>query len=402
MDAERNIKKRFTVSMVTSLILDKNFESDSSQSSESEHENEDETLRDMQTLYCTLMGSKARGKMIATEKITDYVDRVIPNYSDIAFKEYFRMFPATFEMILSLIGPALNKTNTITRRKPISAEKQLYITLWFMATPDSYRSVCVKFGVGKITAFRAVRRVTYALHCMAPRFIQWPDKAVATNISDQFLEASGFPNVIGAIDGTHIKIRAPPTDSVSYINRKGFPSINLQVVCNSRGLFTHCYAGQVGSVHDARVFKNSPVAHFLERPEVYFPNNSHIIGDAAYPIHPHVMVPFRDNGHLTNQQKNFNYCLSSTRMAVERAIGQLKISFRILLDCLPLTDVKKIPEFIIACSVLHNICLLQNDVMTVGVQHHEEYQAQIRDNNTDLGNAKRIVIMNALPIKINA
>ncbi|XP_018357392.1 PREDICTED: putative nuclease HARBI1 [Trachymyrmex cornetzi] len=225
MDAERNIKKRFTVSMVTSLILDKNFESDSSQSSESEHENEDETLRDMQTLYCTLMGSKARGKMIATEKITDYVDRVIPNYSDIAFKEYFRMFPATFEMILSLIGPALNKTNTVTGTKPISVEKQLYITLWFMATPDSYRSVCVKFGVGKTTAFRAVRRVTYALHCMAPRFIQWPDEAVATNISDQFLEASGFPNVIGAIDGTQIKIRAPPTDSVSYINRKGFPSI---------------------------------------------------------------------------------------------------------------------------------------------------------------------------------
>ncbi|KYN27476.1 hypothetical protein ALC57_03131 [Trachymyrmex cornetzi] len=127
--------------MVTSLILDKNFESDSSQSSESEHENEDETLRDMQTLYCTLMGSKARGKMIATEKITDYVDRVIPNYSDIAFKEYFRMFPATFEMILSLIGPALNKTNTVTGTKPISVEKQLYITLWFMATPDSYREL---------------------------------------------------------------------------------------------------------------------------------------------------------------------------------------------------------------------------------------------------------------------
>jgi len=42
-------------------------------------------------------------------------------------------------MILSLIGPALNATGTITGRKPILAEKQLYIALWFMATPDSYR-----------------------------------------------------------------------------------------------------------------------------------------------------------------------------------------------------------------------------------------------------------------------
>lgn len=51
------------------------------------------------------------------------------------------MYPATFEMVLSLIGPALNATSTITGKKPISAEKQLYIALWFMSTPDSYRYV---------------------------------------------------------------------------------------------------------------------------------------------------------------------------------------------------------------------------------------------------------------------
>lgn len=88
-------------------------------------------------------------------------------------------------------------------------------------------------------------------------------------------------------------------------------------------------------------------------------------------------------------------------MAVERAIGHLKIRFRILLDCLPLTNVKKIPEFIIACCVLHNICILQNDVITIGVQHYEQHQAQIRGNNNDLGNAKRITIMNVLQIRIN-
>jgi len=207
-----------------------------------------------------------------------------------------------------------------------------------------------------------------------------------------------FPNVIGAIDGTHIKIRAPPIDAASYINRKGFLSLNVQLVCNSRGLFTHCYAGEVGSIHDARVFRNFPVAHFLNMPDAYFPNDSHIIGDAAYAIHPHLLVPFRDNDHLSNRQKNFNYCLSSTRMAIERAIGQLKIRFRILLDCLPLTDVKKIPEF--SSCVLHNICILQNDVMTVGVQHYEEMQAFVRDNNTEMGNAKRMRIMNALEMNL--
>lgn len=265
---------------------------------------------------------------------------------------------------------------------------------------DCYRSICVKFGVGRATAFRAVRRVTYALHCIAPRFIQWPKDIIASNVMEHFKRTCGFPNVIGAIDGTHIKIRAPSIDAASYINRKGFPSLNVQLVCDSRGLFTYCYAGEVGSIHDARVFRNSPLTRFLDMPDAYFPNDSHIIGDAAYQIHPHLLVPFRDNGHLSNRQKNFNYCLSSTRMAIERAIGQLKIRFRILLDCLPLTDVKKIPEFIIACCVLHNICILQNDVMIVGVQHYEEIQALVRNNNTEMGNAKRMRIMNALEMNL--
>jgi len=35
--------------------------------------------------------------------------------------------------------------------------------------------------------------------------------------------------VIGAIDGTHIKIAAPKLDPDAYINRKGYHSIQLQV-----------------------------------------------------------------------------------------------------------------------------------------------------------------------------
>ncbi|XP_076284711.1 uncharacterized protein LOC143211135 [Lasioglossum baleicum] len=310
------------------------------------------------------------------------------------------IFPETFEMVLRIIGPALCETNKSSGRKPIPAQKQLLIAIWFMATPDSYRSVSTKFGVGKATAFRALRRVTFVLHCIAPRFITWPRGQVAVNVMQEFEKSCGFPNVIGAIDGTHIKIRAPSEDANSYINRKGFHSINVQVICNSLGQFTHVYAGQVGSVHDSRVFRNSPVARFLELPAEYFPNNSHIIGDAAYSIHPHVMVPFRNNGHLTNRQINFNYCLSSTRMAVERAIGSLKMRFRALLDCLSLTDAINIPEFTLACCVLHNICLLQNDEMPAEIQFiFDEEASLVRSSAVELGKEKRITIMNALRMR---
>ncbi|KAL6263104.1 hypothetical protein P5V15_005906 [Pogonomyrmex californicus] len=69
---------------------------------------------------------------------------------------------------------------------------------------------------------------------------------------------------------------------------------------------------------DARVFGNSSLADFIQRLDEYFPSNSHLI-DVAYILHTHIIVPFRDDGHLTVRQKNFNFCLSFIRMAIEKA-----------------------------------------------------------------------------------
>jgi len=78
-------------------------------------------------------------------------------------------------------------------------------------------------------------------------------------------------------------------------------------------------------VHDARVFRISPVARYFENPEFYFPNDSHIVGDAACDIHSNMMVPFKDNGHLS-RQKNFNFCQFSA--CIERAFGIWKGHWR--------------------------------------------------------------------------
>ena len=39
----------------------------------------------------------------------------------------------------------------------------------------------------------------------------------------------GFPGIIGVIDGTHIRIRAPTRHPDAYINRKKFHSLGTQV-----------------------------------------------------------------------------------------------------------------------------------------------------------------------------
>lgn len=96
-------------------------------------------------------------------------------------------------------------------------------------------SACTKFDIGKATAIRAMRWVTYALHCLAPRFIQWPQGDKVIEVMAAFKHVSGFPSVIGAIDGTHVEIRSPHEDNhQAYINRKGYPSVHVQVMFHAK------------------------------------------------------------------------------------------------------------------------------------------------------------------------
>jgi len=135
-----------------------------------------------------------------------------------------------------------------------------------------------------------------------------------------------------------------------------------------------------------------------------FPNNSHIIGDAAYSIQKHVLVPYKDNGHLTKRQKNYNFCLSSARMMVERSIGLLKLRFRRLLYKLPMTRIDLIPRFIIACCVLHNICIIKKDLIDPPILGNVQ-EGNLEGRTLPLlrqeGVMKRNIITDTLPMRID-
>ncbi|XP_071576255.1 putative nuclease HARBI1 [Temnothorax nylanderi] len=234
-------------------------------------------------------------------RLQNYVEKVIPSYTDVQFKSHFRMKRTTFHHILHLIKPSLLRSKS--GRKTLSPEKQFLIAIWKMATPDSYRSISEKFN---------------------------PQGNRAQEVMMGFTVASAFPRIIGAIDGTHINIRAPHVSPECYVNRKGHHSIQLQAVCDHERRFIHCVAGHVGSVHDQRVFRLSEVHNYLQDPRK-FSNDSYLVGDAAYSLHENLMTPYRDNGHLTHKQKNYNFCHSSARMVIERTFGLLKGRFRSLL-----------------------------------------------------------------------
>jgi DDE superfamily endonuclease len=240
------------------------------------------------------------------------------------------------------------------RRMPV--QKKVMMAVWALANQDVYRKIGNLFNTSRGGAQRTVIEVcrTIALH-LKPEYIKLPSVIQCQDMSEQVLTKYGLPGVCGFIDGTHIPVKAPAWDRDSYINRKGYPSVNVLAVCDQDMRFTYVYADRAGSVHDARVLRVCPLAGMLES-GTWPTGDRHILGDSAYPLLPNLLVPFRDNGYLTPTQRRFNAIHSSARCIVERAFGRLKGKFRRLkgIDATTLSNALYMIE---AAFTLHNVIL---------------------------------------------
>lgn len=59
--------------------------------------------------------------------------------------------------------------------------------------------------------------------------IRWPPPQRQVEIATAVEEVSSLPGVIGFIDGSHIRLSAALGGEQDYYNRKGYPSMQLQV-----------------------------------------------------------------------------------------------------------------------------------------------------------------------------
>ena len=116
--------------------------------------------------------------------------------------------------------------------------------------------------------------------------------------------------------------------------------------------------------------KECPRQSRLQRSDLYtliiadkdqlFPSDTYIIDDAAYPLHTWLLTSFKDNGHLRDEHKKYNYIHSSTRMVIERACDALKGRFR-RLKFLDMNRIDLIPQVAINACTIHNICIVAHN-----------------------------------------
>lgn len=129
------------------------------------------------------------------------------------------MHRETFGKLLDLVRDKLERQDT-RFRNCIPAEKVLAMGLHQLAHGISYVTLAMSLIVGKSTAIEATQDVVEALYEIRKDHILFPETEEETaECIATFREFSKLPNIVGAIDGTHVRIIAPKKDAPDYFSR---------------------------------------------------------------------------------------------------------------------------------------------------------------------------------------
>ncbi|KAB0803467.1 hypothetical protein PPYR_00437 [Photinus pyralis] len=346
-------------------------------------------------------------------KIYSFAEVIVPSMNSRQFQRHFRMDVNVFEVLLQkLHGMFMNDQQRVVcpGRPEISIEKGCMVVVWYLANMESIRSVANRFGISNSTCWMVLYKICNMLVQLSlqHRLIAWPSPNSLQVTCNSFQQHFGMRGVIGAIDGSHIRINAPKDHHTSYINRKGYHSVLLQAVCNADMLFTDVYTGYPGSVHDAALFKRSDLCNNISTGAAYV-GEFYLLGDKAYPLQTVLMVPFKDTGRLSRQQKHFNVVLSKSRVVIENAFALLKGRFR-RLKYIETVKLEYIVLLIMAATILHNLCILCKDEFRQLIDITVEIAEEREMNDVEIHNiafrnnlaiAKRQEIMNSLAMILN-
>ncbi|XP_058617592.1 putative nuclease HARBI1 [Onychostoma macrolepis] len=158
--------------------------------------------------------------------------------------------------IINLLEPHIKSLTS--RSRALTTAQTVCIALRFFASGTFLYTTGDAENLGKSAVCRAIRKVYLALKQFLGVFVVFPSHLRPQVVKQSFFAIAGFPNVIGAIDCTHIHIKAPPgPNEGDFVNRKGVHSINVQMVCDSMHHITNVEAKWPGSVHDSRNFRES-------------------------------------------------------------------------------------------------------------------------------------------------
>ncbi|XP_071631574.1 putative nuclease HARBI1 [Temnothorax longispinosus] len=285
-------------------------------------------------------------------------------FNDIQFRNRYRLSKEAVRFVIGLVEERLS--SQAGHEKDVSSALQVLIALRFYAKGCYQTELGDLHGVSQPTVSRIVAKVSKAIAAHLPHFVHFPDIMEALQM--EFYNIAGFSQVIGCIDCTHIRIKCPDQErAMLYINRKGFYSINVQVVCDAQRRILDIVARWRGSAHDSRIWNSSRLKEEFEERRM----TGILLGDAGYPCRPYLLTPFLQP--QTDTQNRYNWAHIRTRLTVERCFGEWKGMFRALQNNMQI-NLETAKVAIIAMAILFNIRKQFNNF---------EYEIDDEENQSD-------------------
>lgn len=122
---------------------------------------------------------KISKKMCRSEKsrpkMYGYIENVVPFYDDLSFRRMFRMSRSTFNILCDYLKDCPELQTQGKGKEPVSVEKQLLFTLWYVGSLSTINKIADRFGVAESTALVCRDKIFVAIYNnLLHRFLQWP------------------------------------------------------------------------------------------------------------------------------------------------------------------------------------------------------------------------------------
>ena len=240
--------------------------------------------------------------------------------------------------------PVIAKKDT-RFRKPIPPAARLCLTLHYLAYGGSQQSLSFAYRIAKSTISNVIDETCLALwNCLKEKYLRPPKTSEDwKRIAKDFFDIWNLPHCIGAIDGKHIRIKAPINSGSLFYNYKGYFSMALMAIYDARYVFTLVDVGSYGSNNDSGIFRKSAMGKAFFNQKMNIPNPDYmsfsqsfgivpffLVGDEGFPLQDWLMRPYAGQGILEGEAI-FNYRLSRARRVIENAFGILAARWRILM-----------------------------------------------------------------------
>ncbi|EZA59385.1 hypothetical protein X777_00507, partial [Ooceraea biroi] len=133
---------------------------------------------------------------------TDWWEQIVQNhFNEEDWLESFRLC----DQLKNELPPSVNQLGV---REPISVQKQVAVCVYFLSSYCEYHVVGNVFGIHKSTVWKCVHKVVD---------IFMPKNDECQTIAALFERRTNIPQLIGAIDGSHIPILPPSDDNIEII-----------------------------------------------------------------------------------------------------------------------------------------------------------------------------------------